>query len=301
MVDAYRGIFSIANTPFDDDGTLLWGDFAEECDWIVRAKAHGFVWPVMASEYTVLAYPERVQGMRIAVETVAGRIPVVIGVADTSTAGAVALAAEAGKAGADAIIAMPPWSTKVASRDSVKAYYQALAQAGGIPVFVQNAGPPLGSSLPASFVAELFRDIALVQYLKEEKPPQGHSISEIIDLAEPAIHGVFSGGHCRWLVPQFERGISGSMPGPHLTDVHVQIWDLLEAGDLKRAREMQNRVVVLENALLSMSGMAGKEVLRRRGVISCSAPRNSGPFALDEHDIAELEYGMGLVEPYFST
>ena len=84
MTQPFRGIFAIAQTPFTDSGEILWDDFEVECDWIVRAGAHGFVHPVMVSEFTVLSFPERVQAMGNAVRTVAGRIPVVIGVADTS-------------------------------------------------------------------------------------------------------------------------------------------------------------------------------------------------------------------------
>ena len=88
-----------------------------------------------------------------------------------------ALAEAAGQAGADAIIAMPPWQVKLGTQDLFRQYYEALADAGGVPVFIQNVGPPLGSSLSGQFVVELCRDIPLVQYLKEEKNPQGQSVS----------------------------------------------------------------------------------------------------------------------------
>ena len=132
-VKPFRGVYSIAQTPFDDAGDILWDDFEFECDWIVRTGAHGFVFPVMVSEFTVLSFAERVQAAQIAVKTIAGRIPVVIGVADTSKDGAARLAAEATKAGADAVIAMPPWGTKLGSNVLVKEYYQALADAGVAP------------------------------------------------------------------------------------------------------------------------------------------------------------------------
>ena len=60
MSQPWRGVFSIAYTPFDEKGSLLWDDFERLCDWIARSGAHGLVWPVMASEYTVISFPERV-------------------------------------------------------------------------------------------------------------------------------------------------------------------------------------------------------------------------------------------------
>ena len=301
MPQPFRGIYSIAQTPFADSGEILWDDFEFECDWIVRAGAHGFVYPVMVSEFTVLSYPERVQAMEVAVRTIAGRIPVVIGVADTSTDGAARLAQEAAKAGADAVIAMPPWGTKLVGNALIEGYYRALAKAGGLPIFIQNAGPPLGSSLPGKVVVELCEKIDRVQYLKEEKPPQGQSLSEVLELSGPGTRGVFSGGNCRYLISEYGRGVSGSMPPSHVADLDAQVWDLLEAGEEDKAREIHNAKIILENAIMGLPGgvMACKEVLVRRGVISNSAVRGGGALRLDAHDSAALDYAMSLVEPYF--
>ena len=300
MADNFRGIFAIAQTPFDALGNLSFDDLERECDWIVRAGAHGLVWPVMASEFTVISYPERVKGMQLVVQAVAGRIPVVIGVADTSKAGAASLAEEAAKAGAEAIIAMPPWATKLEGRDPVEDYYRALAKAAAIPIIVQNCGPPLGSSLPGPFVVQLCREIPLVQYLKEEKPPQGHSVSEVIALGGQDVKGVFSGSSARWLMTEYKRGVCGNMPAAVLPDVDAQIWDLLEIGREEEARKIHDAKTLFENALASMPyRRARKEILVRRGVISNPYGRNLGDQDLDAVDLAELEHALHLIEPYF--
>jgi len=301
MSQPFRGIFPIPKTPFDEWGNLLWDDFDREVDWTVRAGAHGLVWPVLASEYQVLSFPERVEGMKRIIDVVAGRIPVVIGVADTSKAGAMALAEAAARAGADAIIAMPPWATKLSTHELVEDYYRGLADAGGLPIFIQNIGPPMGSNLPGKFVVELCERIPLVQYLKEEKEPKGQALSEVLAFDSPHVKGVFSGSQCHWLISDYQRGVSGSMPATYLTDVDVQIWEALEAGDYSRARRIHNAKLVLENILAGLppGGVAGKEVLRRRGVISSAAIRGGGRPVLDEVDQAELEYGLQVVAPYF--
>jgi dihydrodipicolinate synthase/N-acetylneuraminate lyase len=300
MSGSFRGIFSIPQTPFNEQGDLLWDDFERECDWIVRAGAHGLVWPVMASEYTVISYLERVQGMKQAVQAVGGRVPVVIGVADTSTAGAVALAREAARAGADAVIAMPPWATKMTAHDLIADYYRAIATAAGLPVVIQNVGPPLGSNLPGAFVVELCDQIPLVQYLKEEKDPKGQALSDVLALGSAEVKGVFSGSQCYWLISDYQRGACGCMPASRVVDVDVHIWELLEAGHLDEARRVHRDKMVFENILLGMPArIAGKEVLRRRGVLSCNAARNEGSARLDVVDLSELEYGMGVVAPYF--
>jgi dihydrodipicolinate synthase/N-acetylneuraminate lyase len=295
----WRGIFCILQTPFDEGGRLLWEDFERETDFLVRSGVHGFVWPVMASEFTVIATHERVEGMRRAVEVVDGCIPVIVGVADTSQAGAVYLAEEAAQCGADGIIALPPWATKLGSRELIVAYYRALTDAAGLPVIVQNTNPPMGSGLSAAFIAELCQDIPLVQYVKEEKEPQGHSVSEVIDLGSDAVKGVFSGASARFIISEHKRGVCGNMPACVLPDLDAQIWDLLEEGREEEARRIHNAKTVLENSLGNMPYRARKEVLRRRGVISSAASRNVGPLVLDRYEAEELDYAMSVVGPHF--
>jgi hypothetical protein len=91
------------------------------------------------------------------------------------------------------------------------------------------------------------------------------------------------------------------MPASYVVDVDVRIWELLEAGDIEGARRVHRDKMVLETIKLGMPAqVAGKEILVRRGVISCNAVRNAGPHGLDATDLTELEYGLSVVEPYFA-
>lgn len=299
MSESFRGIFPGMLTPFDEMGDILWDDFERECDWMVRAGAHGFIWPIMASEFTVISYHERLQGMKIAVDTIAERIPVVIGVADTSKAGAVHLAKEAAKAGADAIIALPPWSTKMLASDLIEDYYCSLADAAELPMFIQNVGGQIGSGLSSKLVVQLCEEIPLAQYVKEERTPHGHRISEVLELAGPGLKGVFSGGGCLGLIGEYKRGIAGSVPSSAFTDIDSQVWDLLEAGEEEKACEVHNAKLVLENILRSVPLLWGRKTLMvHRGIFSCAAVRNQGKARLDNVDMEEIDRGLSLLERY---
>lgn len=298
MTEPFRGYFAIAMTPFNEDNDLLWDDLQKECDWTARAGAHGLVWPVNDSEYTVISFPERIQGMKLVVDAIAGRIPVVIGVADTSKPGAVILAKEAGKAGADAVIAMPPWHTKMSKHAMIEDYYRAIADAAGVPVFIQNLGWNVGSNLPSPFVVDLCRKIPLVQYVKEERDPHGERVSEVIALGGHDVKGVFTGGTQLGLVTGYRRGAAGNIAASYVPEIDAQIWDLLEAGDEEGARRIQDALAALEKVVRMTGGAVRKEILVRRGVFTCSANRNTGVRRLDEHYLYELEHGLSMIEPY---
>src|SRR5690242_3770346 len=89
---AWRGIFAIPPTPFNEQGELDLAAMRRVIDFTVGCGAHGIVYPVMVSEFFVLAEAERAQLTPLVVRQAAGRCPVVIGVSATCTQAAVALA-----------------------------------------------------------------------------------------------------------------------------------------------------------------------------------------------------------------
>src|SRR5919202_1112701 len=123
-VQRWRGIFTIPATPFDEDTEIDLDSLRSQLDFCVEAGAAGIVHPVMASEFFTLTDDERLQMMPVVTRQVAGRIPVVIGVAATSVQGARRFARAAREAGADALIALPPYVTRV-GQDDVLRYYEA--------------------------------------------------------------------------------------------------------------------------------------------------------------------------------
>ena len=78
--DTFRGVFTIPSTPFKQNGDVDWGDLKRVIDFCIACGAHGIVWPVNASSFPVLTDQERMDGMQMVVEHIAGRIPAILGV-----------------------------------------------------------------------------------------------------------------------------------------------------------------------------------------------------------------------------
>jgi len=284
---AWRGVFTIPCTPFTDTGALDLASLRSEIAFCVDAGAHGIVAPVAASEAWTLTDEERRTVAEVLVETVAGRIPVVIGVSTGSAEASIIFARHAAAIGADAVIALPP-SGPPASLEAIFAAFQKLSAAVTIPIFVQNIDPPYGTRLPAAFVARLVRELEHVSWVKEETMPPGHAISAEIALAGTDLHGVMGGIAGRYLLDEVRRGACGTMPACEVTDVHVLIWEALAAGDERRARELFNRLLPLLNYEARTLGVC-KAILVRRGVIATDYMRQHAGNPLDELDRRELD------------
>ncbi|MGE3913578.1 MAG: dihydrodipicolinate synthase family protein, partial [Chloroflexota bacterium] len=106
---AFRGIFAIPVTPFTPDGDLDIPSLRRCVEFCIVAGAGGVVAPVNASEFFTLTETERKTVVETIVEQTSGRVPVVAGVSGSSTQVAVEMAALAGMAGADSVMAMPPF------------------------------------------------------------------------------------------------------------------------------------------------------------------------------------------------
>ena len=123
-----------------------------------------------------------------------------------------------------------------AAGEEIVEYFRAVAGAAELPVFIQNYQAPVGTPLNAAFLEPDRPEVDGVEYVKEETLPAGHVITEVLRQAGPRLRGVMGGMAGRFLIDEHRRGICGTMPACEMTDVHVALWDALEAGDDKRAR-----------------------------------------------------------------
>lgn len=291
----YRGVFAVLCTPFTASGELDEASLRREVRFCHDCGAHGLVAPVNASEFYTLSDDERKQVVEIVAEENAARIPFIAGCSAVGAHHAVRLARHAQAAGADAVMAMPPVIRKSAGEE-IFDYYRAIGEAVEIPIVIQDFIAPIGTPMPVDLMARMVREIPRVRYLKEETLLGPHVLTRLRDLCGDSVEGIMGGQGGRFLFNEYARGACGTMPACHLTDVHVEIWSLLDGGRPEDARALFNRILPMLNFEHMYAVSAYKEVLRRRGVFTTSVTRG-GPAALDAVDLRELDQILQELEP----
>lgn len=287
----WRGIFSIPATPFDEQGELDLDGLRRVVEFAVESGAHGIVHPVMSSEFSVLTDAERLAMMPVVVEQVNGRCPVVIGVSGVSTQSAVAFARAAQEAGADAVIAMPPYAARYEDADVVR-HFAAISAVVNVPIMIQNAAGfnPVSRDL----LLTLAREVEHVHLIKEEVPPTEHAIGAIAEANEPEVWGMFGGYGCRDLFREMRRGAAGNMPASAFTDILVRMFELHEDGKTDEAEALHRRLM----PLMERAGPE-KERLVKRGVLTCAKTRAKAiPF--DDQDRRERDRTWPELEQEFT-
>jgi 4-hydroxy-tetrahydrodipicolinate synthase len=297
MSKAFRGVFTIPSTPFNEQLEVDWEGLRRIVDFCVGCGAHGIVWPVNASGFATLTDEERLKGAQVVVEQVAGRVPVVIGTQGVCMSHAVMFSRNANEIGADAVIAMTPYIQEIEDEEAIIQYYRGISNVVDVPVFIQNH--TRGSVLSVQTMARIIREAEHVEYIKEETFPVTHKLTQVLEAAVPELKGVFGGAGGRYLLLEHPRGVAGQMPGCHVTDVVVRLWNALDAGDLAEAKRVYGLLAPLF-ALETVKGSRYAEVLRRRGVIKSARSRIASVSSMDEYDHRALDDILRDLEPLFT-
>lgn len=302
--EQFRGIFAILPTPFNADLSVDYGALESIVDFCAACGAHGVVTPANASEQPMLMDAERQAVVETTVKKAAGRMPVVAGVTSANAYIAAELTRRACAAGADALMAMPPYVVK-ASPHAVYNYYMAIDKAASVPVVIQNYSAPVGTPMSPQLMLDICDNSEYVRFIKEELPFSSHCITQTIELAQTRatdkLWGIMGGKAGKFIIEEFLRGAVGNMPACEIADVHVKIWDLCESGDLAAAQALLDLVQPLLNFESVYGSFCYKEVLRRRGVISAAYTRSVDNPRFDAHDMKELDRIMEAISPVFSV
>lgn len=284
---ALRGVFVIVTTPFDDELNLDEAALERTLTFCFDAAVHGVVATANASEVGYLADDERRLVAERVVAAARGKATAVVGVSASCAPLACRFARHAEDIGADAIMAMPPTFQKPSERE-IRSFYHALAAVTDLPIVLQNYGGPGGTVMSPRFVAELVRELPTVALVKEETEFSSVMMSETMALLTERPVGFMGGKGGKALLDEFRRGACGTMPACEVADVHVALWQALEANDTERAARIFRRVLPLISFEIGYGPAIYKEVLRRRGVIDRAHFRQTGGRVLDELAKVEL-------------
>ena len=298
MSQPWRGIFVIVVTPFTESYELDEESLRKEIRFCIEAGAHGLVGPANASEFPTMSDDERKRWIEIVIHEAGGQIPVLAATTHGHLVPAVELSKWAQKAGADGIMAMPPHILHPDANGCYE-YFKALNAALDLPICVQNYAGPVGTPMSNALVARMCKELDHVEYIKEETLPEPRQISLTLQAAGDACKGVFGGQGGIYLIDEWRRGACGNMPASQLTDLQVQVWNLLEQNKEQEARKLFNQMLPLIS-FERMHGVAAyKETFYRRGIFKTRVSRAPGK-SLDDMDRVEMDALWADISPLFT-
>ena len=134
-----HGIIAYPVTPFAADGpnSIDTERLAALVDRLVSSGVHAIAPLGSTGELAYLEEPEFDAVVDITIAAVSGRLPVIVGVSDVTTAKTIRRAKYAQQAGADAVMILPVSYWKLTEREIVQ-HYRSVGEAIGIPIMAYN-------------------------------------------------------------------------------------------------------------------------------------------------------------------
>ena len=174
-MSGFHGVFPYLVSPIDASGQIRESVLARLCDDLIKAGVHGLTPLGSTGEFAYLNNEQRAAVVRTTVEAANKRVPVVAGVASTSTADAVAQAKDCERLGADGILAILEAYFPL-SDAQVEAYFRAIADAVDIPVVMYTNPQFQRSDLTLDVIARLSAH-PRIGYIKDASTNTGRLLS----------------------------------------------------------------------------------------------------------------------------
>jgi len=283
------GVFNVISTPLDNNDQIDQQTLKKEIDWLIKCGSNGTVL-AMVSEVLRFSAAERRQQWQLSLEYLSDRIPLVVSVGAESSAIAVALAKDAEKDGATAVMATPP-SAFIATADEVKNYYQRIIEAVDITVIVQDASNYLGAPIELETYVELIDKYGQerVQFKPEAKPVK-QRLAQLNEISNNRAR-VFEGQGGIDLLDTHPLGVKGTMPGAEVPWAIVALWNALERKDLVTAKAIHAPLAKLISFQTTLDAYVAVEkyLLVKQGIFSNTNQRGPVGFKLDQETKGKID------------
>jgi 4-hydroxy-tetrahydrodipicolinate synthase len=153
--NSFRGVFSFSVTPTKDDGAAIdEGRLREFLDFQIAEGVHGIAVFGSTGSNGSFSEEEKRQTMKVAVDHVRGRVPLIFGTGAITTAEAVRQARDAEQAGADGILVVPITYWPL-TENEVYEHYRAIAAATPLPITIYNNPWTTGVDIKPPLLARL--------------------------------------------------------------------------------------------------------------------------------------------------
>jgi 4-hydroxy-tetrahydrodipicolinate synthase len=235
----FHGVFPYLVSPIDVDGKIRSAVLGRLCEDLITSGVHGLTPLGSTGEFAYLNNAQRLTVVQATIEAAGRRVPVVAGVASTSTADAVAQARAYQKLGADGILAILEAYFPLQDAQ-IESYFHAIADAVDIPVVIYTNPNFQRSDLTLDVIARLAAH-PRIQYIKDASTNTGRLLS-IINRCGDAIRVFSASAHIPAAVMLI--GGVGWMAGPAclVPRQSVELYNLCVAARWDDAAALQRKL-----------------------------------------------------------
>jgi 4-hydroxy-tetrahydrodipicolinate synthase len=274
------GVITAMVTPFTEDRSVDEAAARKLARHLIDNGSHGLVLAGTTGESPTLDDEEKLSLLRAVRDELGPDVLLICGTGSNDTRHSERLSAAAADAGADAVLAVTPYYNKP-NRAGLIAHYKAVARAAGVPVILYNIPSRVVVNVPPDLLAEL-AEIENVVGVKQANDDELQPVDGLRVLA----------GNDGTFLRTLEMGGPGGvlvathLVGPEMREIH----DAVQAGDVERAREIDDSLRPIYEVLSKNNPIPVKAGLELLGI--CSARARLPIVEADEEQRAEVRRAL---------
>jgi 4-hydroxy-tetrahydrodipicolinate synthase len=235
MQVSWGGVFPAVTTQFTADGSLDLPGTLKHIDALLAGGVHGLIMLGTVGENCSLEAAEKLEVLSAVKQHVAGRVPVLSGVAEYTTKLACRFAAEAERLGIDGLMVLPCMVYKSDPRETI-AHFRTVAGASGLPIMCYNNPISYGVDITPAMFAEL-ADVPTLVAIKESS----ENVRRVTDLFNTVgKRYILFAGVDDLALESLLLGVDGWVSGlvNAFPAENRLLWDLAQQGNWQRAVEV---------------------------------------------------------------
>lgn len=232
-------------TPFYKDGGINFGELKKLIEFQIAEGIDSIVICGSTGEAATMTEEEHIAAIKFAVETVAGRVPVIAGTGSNDTAFGVELTKKAYELGADAALLVTPYYNKCTQEGLFRHYAKIAAAVPELPIILYN----VPSRTNVNISPELLKRLAVFDNIVGVKECNFGQVPEIYSLCGDR-YALYSGedGLAVPMVSLGAKGVISVIANIQPRETSKMIHDYID-GNTEAAREAQIKFIPLVKAM----------------------------------------------------
>lgn len=234
MQPKWQGVFPAVTTQFHKDQSLDLSATVRHLEVLIQSGVSGIIMAGSLGENQALEPREKKRLLEVAVRTAGGRVPVLSGVAESSTALACQYAQEMERTGVNGLMLMPAMNYKGDPRETLQ-HFRSVARASGLPIMIYNNPISYANDITPQMFKELGDEPKFVAL--KESSGDTRRITDLRNLLGDR-YAIFTGVDDLVLEAAI-LGIDGWVAGSGIAfpEENQFFWELTRRGEWDQARE----------------------------------------------------------------
>lgn len=238
-----QGAYPVLITPMDKEQSIDWQGVVNNVNYFIDQGVAGLVINGSTGEFVSLSKSERFQMAETVMNTVNGRVPVIVGTAAETTAETIEYTKQANAHGADCALIINPYYMKPKERE-IYHHFKSVSEAVDIPIMLYNNPFTSGVDMSIELMLEIGRDCKNVTHIKESSG----DIRKTRDLARmgKGDFEVFCGAE-ELVMESYFVGATGwiSVAGNIVPGLVTKMYNLFQEGEEEEAWQINDLILPL--------------------------------------------------------